>query len=327
MLTIEISKPGPPEVLHPVQRPIPIPQDNEIVIRVAAAGIARADLLQRQGHYPPPKGASDIPGLDVAGTVHSFGGAVRSWRAGDRVCAILTGGGYAEYCAVPAVQVLPIPQGWTFVEAATLPENLFTVYDNLMTRGGMHAGETVLIHGGSSGIGTMAIMLARAKGAHPLATAGSAEKCVACLQLGAEHAINYKELDFVAEVQKLTHSRGADLILDMVGGSYLDRNLDALAADGRLVIVSTLGGRMATLDIGKLMLKRLKVMGSTMRARPSEAKGRVASALFSDIWPLLPGKEHIRPVIDSTFPLAEARLAHERMESGMNIGKIILIAE
>jgi len=326
MLTIEISKPGPPEVLRPVQRPIPTPQDDEIVIRVAAAGVARADLLQRQGHYPPPKGASDIPGLDVAGTVYSLGAAARNWQVGDAVCAILSGGGYAEYCAVPAIQVLPIPQGWTFVEAATLPENLFTVYDNLVTRGGLRASETILIHGGSSGIGTMAIMLALAKGAHPLATAGTAEKCVACLQLGAEHAINYKELDFVAEVRKLTQGHGVNLILDMVGGSYLDRNLDALAVEGRLVIVATQGGRSATLDIGKLLLKRLRVMGSTMRARPSEAKGKVATALFSDIWPLLPAKDHIRPIIDSTFPLSEACRAHERMESGAHIGKVVLIA-
>jgi len=327
MLTIEISQPGLPEVLRPVQRPIPTPHDDEIIIRVAAAGVARADLLQRQGHYPPPKGASDIPGLDVAGTVHSLGPKVRSFQPGERVCAILTGGGYAEYCAVPAVQVLPIPANWTFVEAATLPENLFTVYDNVITRGVLRSGETILIHGGSSGIGTMAIMLARAKDAHPIATAGTADKCVACLQLGAEHAINYKEQDFVAEVQKLTRSQGVQLILDMVGGSYLDRNLDALAPEGRLVIVATQGGRSATLDIGKLLLKRLRVMGSTMRARSAEAKGKVASALFTDIWPLLPAKNHIRPIIDSTFPLADAHLAHERMESGANIGKVVLVAE
>jgi putative PIG3 family NAD(P)H quinone oxidoreductase len=326
MLSIEITKPGPPEVLRPTQRPIPTPQDDEIVIRVAAAGVARADLLQRQGHYPPPKGASDIPGLDVAGTVHSLGTGVRLWKTGDAVCAILTGGGYAEYCAVPAVQVLPLPQGWTFAEAATLPENLFTVYDNLITRGALQAGETVLIHGGSSGIGTMAIMLARAKGARPIVTAGTTEKCVACLQVGAEQAINYKELDFVAEVRKLTQSHGANLILDMVGASYFDRNLDALATEGRLVIVAMMEGRSANIDLGKLLLKRLKVMGSTMRARPSEAKGKVASALFSDIWPLLPAKDHIRPIIDSTFPLAEAYLAHERMEAGENIGKIVLLA-
>ena len=325
MLTIEISKPGAPDVLRPAERPIPTPQNEEIVIRVAAAGVARADLLQRQGHYPPPKGASDIPGLDVAGTVYALGAGVRSWKVGDEVCAILTGGGYAEYCAVPSMQALPIPKGWTYVEAATLPENLFTVYDNVVTRGGLRAGETILIHGGSSGIGTMAIMLAGAKGAHAFATAGSAEKCVACLQLGAEHAINYKEEVFVAEAQKLTQSRGVNLILDMVGGSYLDRNLDALAVEGRLVIVATQGGRTATLDIGKLLLKRLRVMGSTMRARPSEAKGEVAAALFADIWPLLPAKDHIRPMVDSTFPLAEAWRAHERLESGGNIGKIVLV--
>ncbi len=226
----------------------------------------------------------------------------------------------------PAMQVLPIPKGWTFIEAATLPENLFTVYDNVVTRGGLRAGETILIHGGSSGIGTMAIMLARAKVRTRIATAGTAEKCVACLQLGAEHAINYKEQDFVAEVQKLTQSRGVNLILDMVGGSYLDRNLDALAVEGRLVIVATQGGRTAKLDIGKLLLKRLRVMGSTMRARPSEAKGKVAAALFADIWPLLPAKDHIRPIVDSTFPLAEAWRAHERMESGTHVGKVVLVA-
>ena len=327
MLTIEISKPGPPEVLQPTQRQIPTPTDDEIVIQVAAAGVARADLLQRQGHYPPPKGASDIPGLDVAGTVHAVGAKVRTWRTGERVCAILSGGGYAEYCAVPAVQVLPVPENWSLVEAATLPENLFTVYDNLVTRGGLSAGERVLIHGGSSGIGTMAIMLALAKGAHPLVTAGSADKGVACLQLGAEQAINYKEQDFVAEVNKLTQGAGVPVILDMIGGSYLDRNLDALAVEGRLVIVATQGGRTATMDIGKLMLKRLRVMGSTMRARPAEAKGLVATALFSDIWPLLPAKKFIRPVIDSTFPLADAYLAHRRMEAGGHIGKVVLLVE
>jgi putative PIG3 family NAD(P)H quinone oxidoreductase len=327
MLAIEISKPGPPDVLHAVERPIPVPQADEIVIRVAAAGVARADLLQRQGHYPPPKGASDIPGLDVAGTVYAIGSAVQGRKVGDAVCAILTGGGYAEYCAVPSVQALPIPDGWSFVEAATLPENLFTVYDNVVTRGGLQAGETILIHGGSSGIGTMAIMVALALEAHPIVTAGTAEKCVACLQLGAEHAINYKETDFVEEVHKLTLGRGVDLVLDMVGGDYLDRNLDALAADGRLVIIAMQKGRTATLDIGKLMLKRLRVIGSTMRARPSEAKGRVASGLLRDIWPLLPAKNHIRPVIDSTFPLKDARLAHARMESGGNVGKIVLVAD
>jgi NADPH2:quinone reductase len=325
MLAIEISKPGPPDVLRPAQRPVPTPKNDEIVIRVAAAGVARADLLQRQGHYPPPKGASDIPGLDVAGTVDALGASVQGWSVGDRVCAILTGGGYAEYCAAPEVQALPIPQGWSFVEAATLPENLFTVYDNMVTRGGLQAGETILIHGGSGGIGTMAVMLARGIGAHAIVTAGSAAKCAACLQIGAEQAIPYKEVDFVAGAQKLTHGRGVDAILDVVGGTYLDRNLDALATEGRLVIVSTQGSRTATLDIGKLMRKRLRVIGSTMRARSSEAKGRVAAALLRDIWPLLPAKDPIRAIVDATFPLEEARLAHERMESGANVGKIVLV--
>lgn len=309
MLAIEISSPGTPDALRLVERPKPEPQPGEIVIKIEAAGVARADVLQRQGKYPPPPGASDIPGLDAAGTNDA---------TGERVCAILSGGGYAEYCAVPAVQVLPIPGGWTAVEAATLPENLFTVYDNLVTRGNLKKGETVLIHGGTSGIGSMAILLARALGAIPIATAGTEEKCAACLQLGAVRAINYKESDFVSACQSV------DVILDLVGGPYLERNLDALAPEGRLVIVSTQGGRTAPLDIGKLMSKRLRILGSTMRVRTPAAKGEVARALLENIWPLLPAKTTIRPVIDSVFPLADARLAHERLESGKHIGKIVL---
>jgi NADPH:quinone reductase len=309
MLVIEISTFGPPEVLRLVERPKPEPAAGEVVIKIEAAGVARADILQRQGKYPPPPGASDIPGLDAAGTNDS---------TGERVCAILSGGGYAEYCSVPAEQVLPIPAGWSAVEAATLPENLFTVYDNLVTRGNLKNGETVLIHGGASGIGSMAIMLARALGATPIATAGTDEKCEACLRLGAAQAINYKSSDFVAA------SQGVNVILDLVGGPYLDRNLDALAPEGRLVIVSTQGGRTAPLDIGKLMTKRLRILASTMRVRTPEAKGEVAQALFKNIWPLLPGKTAIRPVIDSVFPLADARLAHQRFESGKHIGKIVL---
>lgn len=309
MRAVEISSHGPPDVLKLVERPKPEPTAGEILIKVEAAGVARADILQRQGKYPPPPGASDIPGLDVAGTNES---------TGERVCAILSGGGYAEYCAVPAAQVLPIPAGWSAVEAATLPENLFTVYDNLVTRGNLKSGETVLIHGGTSGIGSMAIMLARALGAIPIATAGTQEKCDACLRRGAARAINYKESDFVAA------SQGVDVILDLVGGPYLERNLDALAPEGRLVVVSTQGGRTAPLDIGKLMSKRLRILGSTMRVRTAAAKGEVAQALFQNIWPLLPAKTAIRPFIDSVFPLAHARLAHERLESGEHIGKIVL---
>ena len=309
MLAIEISSYGPPDVLKLVERPKPEPSAGEILIRSEAAGVARADILQRQGKYPPPPGASDIPGLDVAGTNES---------TGERVCAILSGGGYAEYCVAPAVQVLPIPAGWSAVEAATLPENLFTVFDNLVTRGNLKKGETVLIHGGTSGIGSMAIMLARALGAIPIATAGTEEKCEACLRLGAARAINYNQSDFVAA------SQGVDIILDLVGGPYLERNLDALAPEGRLVIVSTQGGRTAPLDIGKLMSKRLRILGSTMRVRTAAAKGEVAQALLKNVWPLLPAKTTLRPVIDSVFPLADAWLAHERLESGKHIGKIVL---
>jgi len=324
MLAIEISSFGPPDVLRPVERPKPEPKPDEILIRVEAAGVARADLLQRQGKYPPPYGASDIPGLDIAGTVASAGGDVTGCKPGDAVCAILAGGGYAEFCAVPAVQALPIPDNWTSIEAATLPENLFTVYDNLITRGGLQRGETVLIHGGSSGLGTMAIMLARARGAVPLATAGTQAKCDACLAFGAAHAINYKDSDFVDEVKRFTADRGVDLVLDMVGGPYLDRNLEALALEGRIVIVATQGGRTGQLEIHKLMSKRARVIGSTMRARTPTEKGRVAERLLQDVWPLLPAKDLIWPIIDSTFPLRDARLAHQRMESGQHIGKIVL---
>ena len=324
MLAIEISSYGPPDVLKLVERPDPEPKPDEIVIRVEAAGVARADTLQRQGKYPPPPGASDIPGLDVAGTVAAIGRNVRDWKSGDRVCAILAGGGYAELCAVPAAQCLPIPDGWSSVEAATLPENLFTVLDNLVTRGQLKEGETVLIHGGTSGIGSMAIMLSVACGAAPIASAGTDDKCEACLSFGAKHAINYKQADFVAELKRLTDNRGADVILDMVGGSYLERNLDALATEGRLVIIATQGGRSGPLDIGKLMMKRARVLGSTMRSRTPEQKGEVARRLRAEIWPLLPAKQAIRPIIDCTFPLRDAGRAHERMESGEHIGKIVL---
>lgn len=324
MLAIEISSFGGPAVLTPVERPKPQAQPDEIVIRVEAAGVARADLLQRQGKYPPPPGASDIPGLDAAGTVDSVGAHVDSWKPGDRVCAILTGGGYAEFVAVPALQVLPIPEGWSAIEAATLPENLFTVYDNLITRAGLQKGETVLVHGGASGIGSMAVMLARAWSAKPFATAGARAKCEACIHLGAQHAINYKESDFVAEIRHFTNGRGVDVILDLVGGPYLDRNLDALSIEGRIAIVSTQGGRTGQLDMGKLMAKRARVAGSTMRVRSAEQKGEVRNRLLRDVWPLLEPKTAIRPVIDSTFPLRDARLAHERLESGSHIGKIIL---
>jgi putative PIG3 family NAD(P)H quinone oxidoreductase len=325
MIAIEISSFGPPDVLKPVHRPLPEPSQGEVLIRVEAAGVARADVMQRQGKYPPPPGASDIPGLDVAGKILALGARVSAgWKLGDPVCAILAGGGYAEYCVVPAEQILPVPDGWTSVEAATLPENLFTVYDNLITRAYLKSGEIALIHGGTSGIGSMAIMLARAWGATIIATAGNPRKCEACLALGAHHAIDYKKADFVAEVKRLTPG-GANVILDMVGGAYLDRNLDALAVDGRLAIIATQGGKTSQLDIGKLMKKRAQVTGSTMRTRNAAQKGEVARRLLRDVWPQLPAKASIRPVIDSTFPLTETFRAHLRMESGEHIGKIVLI--
>lgn len=325
MIAIEITSFGPPDVLKPAERPKPLPKENEVVIRVAAAGVARPDVMQRQGKYPPPPGASDIPGLEVAGVIESTGTGVRDWRPGDRVCAIVSGGGYAEFCAAPSLQVLPIPEGWSAVEAATVPENFFTVYDNLITRAGLRHGEAVLIHGGTSGIGSTAIMLSRARGAVPIATAGTQEKCEASLRFGAEHAINYKESDFAAEVKRITEGRGVNVIVDLVGGSYLEKNLESLAVEGRLAILATQGGRTGQLDIAKLMMRRGRVLGSTMRARTPEEKGEIARRLLRDVWPLLPAKNPIRPIIDSTFPLADARLAHEHMESGEHIGKIVLV--
>jgi NADPH2:quinone reductase len=325
MLAIEISSFGPPEVLKPVERPKPQPGQGEVLIRVEAAGVSRADTMQRKGKYPAPPGASDIPGLDISGTIESVGIGVAQWKSGDHVCAIVSGGGYAEFCAVPAVQILPIPQGWSMVESATLPENLFTVYDNLVTRANLASREMVLIHGGTSGIGSMGIMLCRARGATAIATAGTFDKCDACIRLGAMHAINYKEQDFVAEVKRLTGNLGADVIADLVGGSYLERNLEALATEGRLSIIATQGGRTAELDITKLMMKRARIFGSTMRGRTPAQKGEVARRLLRDVWPVLPRKDPIRPVIDSTFTLRDAGRAHRRMEDGDHIGKIVLV--
>ncbi len=325
MLAVEISSFGAPEVLKPVERPKPEPRAGEIVIRVEAAGVARADIMQRQGKYPPPPGASDIPGLDVAGRVECTGPGVREYQPGDAVCAILTGGGYAEFCAAAVQQVLPAPQGWSAVETATLPENLFTAFDNMITRAGLKHGETVLIHGGSSGVGSTAIMLSRAWGARAIATAGSRGKCEACLGLGAEFAINYRDTDFVQEVERLTARRGVDVVVDLVGGTYLERNLQVMALEGRIAVVAIQGGRTGSLDLGTLMHKRGRIMGSTMRVRTPEQKGEVAQQLREQVWPLLPAKNPIRPVIDCVFPLAEASKAHERMESGQHIGKIVLV--
>jgi putative PIG3 family NAD(P)H quinone oxidoreductase len=325
MTAIGIRAPGPPEVLQPIERPIPDIGPDEVLIRVAAAGVNRPDVMQRKGLYPPPPGASDIPGLEVAGEVVQVGANVRDPAVGARVCALVTGGGYAQFVAAPAVQCLPVPDNVPVEEAAAIPETFFTVFLNVFQRVGLRSGETLLIHGGSSGIGTTAIMLAKAFDARVIVTAGTAEKCAACVALGADHAINYKVEDFVAATQAATQGRGADVILDMVGGEYLPRNITAAAVDGRIAIIAHLGGARAEVDIRAIMIKRLTLSGSTLRAQPVANKGRIAAALRSQVWPLFASKR-LRPVIHARFPLAEAARAHALMESGEHVGKIILVA-
>jgi len=323
MIAIEISRPGDPDVLVPVERPRPVPASGEVLIKVAAAGVNRPDVFQRRGRYPPPPGASDIPGLEVAGVVEEAGAEVRDLHAGDAVCALVAGGGYAEYCAAPAPQCLPVPRGLDYVAAAAMPETFFTVWTNVFERGRLQANESILVHGGSSGIGTTAIQLARAYGARVFATAGSAEKCAACERLGAERAINYREADFVAAVRQLTGERGVDVILDMVGGDYFARNLEALALEGRLVEIATLSGAKAELNIQTIMQRRLTVTGSTLRARPVADKGAIARALRVRVWPLVESGA-VKPVVHATFPLRQAAEAHRLMESSAHIGKIVL---
>ncbi len=322
MTAVEIREPGGPEVLVPVSRPVPAPGPGEVLIKVAAAGVNRPDVLQRQGGYPPPPGASDIPGLELAGEVVALGEGAERWAPGDRVTALVAGGGYAEYCSAPAVQCLPIPQGLDLVEAAALPETFFTVWSNVFDRGGLQAGESFLVHGGSSGIGTTAIQLARAFGARVFATAGSAEKCRACEDLGAERAINYREEDFV-EVVKTATGGGVDVILDMVGGDYIQRDIKALAPDGRLVFIAFLGGSTAEVNFLPMMIKRLTLTGSTLRIRPIEFKAAIARELEAKVWPLI-AQGQIGPVLHQRFPLAQAAQAHGLMESGTHIGKIVL---
>ena len=324
MIAIEIRTPGGPEVLVAVERPTPVPADGEVLIKVAAAGVNRPDVFQRLGRYPPPPGASDIPGLEVAGTIEQLGPQVRDWRVGDEVCALVAGGGYAEYCAAPAPQCLPAPRGLDLVAAAAIPETFFTVWTNVFARGRLHAAESLLVHGGSSGIGTTAIQLARARGSRVFATAGSAEKCAACERLGAERAINYREADFVAVTRELTGGRGVDVVLDMVGGEYFARNVEALAVEGRLVEIATLHGVNAELNIQTIMQRRLTVTGSTLRARPVADKGAIATALMQQVWPLIESGA-VRPLIHATFPLRDAAEAHRVMESGVHIGKLVLV--
>lgn len=323
MTAIAIAEPGGPRVLRPETRPVPKPQGGDILIRVRAAGVNRPDVAQRTGAYPPPPGASDLPGLEVAGTVAAVGPDVRRWRVGDQVCALTPGGGYAEYCLTHESNALPIPHGFTLTEAAALPETYFTVWHNVFQRGALKAGETFLVHGGSSGIGTTAIQLASAFGASVLATAGSADKCEACVKLGAVRAINYREEDFVAVAKDATGGKGVNLILDMVGGSYIDRNYEAAAVEGRIVQIAFLGGAKAEVNFSKLMVKRLVHTGSTLRPRTVEFKGAVAAELERLVWPLL-GERRVAPVMDVIYPLRDAWRAHERMEEGDHIGKIVL---
>jgi NADPH2:quinone reductase len=317
MRVVEISEPGGPEVLRVAERPKPVPQAGEVLIAVKAAGVSRADTIQRLGGYPPPPGASDIPGLEVAGVIDG---------TNERVCALLAGGGYAEYAVAPRENVLPIPEHWDFVEAASLPENMFTAYDNVFTRARLRAGECILVHGGSSGVGTTTIMLAKAFGASFIAvTAGSDAKCAACRELGADLAINYKTEDFVARVQDATNGRGVDVILDMVGGSYIARDLQSLALDGRITCIATPRGRTIDLDLGVLTQKRAAIMASGLRTRTVQEKAAIAAALLRDVWPKLPARDPIRPVIDSTYSFEKAADAHRRMEASEHVGKIVLV--
>jgi len=324
MIAIEIREPGPPEVLVPVERPKPVPAAREVLVKVAAAGVNRPDVFQRLGRYPPPPGVTDIPGLEIAGTIAETGDEVRDFQAGDAVCALVAGGGYAEYCVAPAVQCLPVPRGLDFVAAAAIPETFFTVWTNVFERGRLQRGESILIHGGSSGIGTTAIQLARAFGARVFSTAGSDEKCTVCERLGAERCINYRDTDFVAVVREQTAGRGVDVVLDMVGGAYFARNLDVLASEGRLVEIATLQGAKAELNIQTVMQRRLTITGSTLRARPIADKGAIAAAVRQHVWPLLESGA-VKPVIHATFPLRQAAEAHRLMESSAHIGKLVLI--
>lgn len=326
MQAVEIARPGVPEVLTRVQRPDPVPGAGEVLIRVAASGVNRPDVLQRKGVYPPPPGASDLPGLEVAGVIvdgDADAMAAAGLTLGQRVCALTPGGGYAELCVTPAVQCLPVPAGLSDIEAASLPETFFTVWSNVFMRGALQPGETFLVQGGTSGIGVTAIQLAKAFGATVLATAGNDDKCRACLALGADHAINYRTADFQAEAMRLTGGRGVDVILDMVAGDYVAREVAALAEDGRLIIIAVQGGTKAQLDAGLVLRRRLTVTGSTLRPRPVAFKGAIAAALRQQVWPLIEAGR-VRPVIHVVLPATEAAAAHALMESNQHVGKIVL---
>ncbi len=326
MQAIEISQFGAPEVLRLAERPMPVAGPGEALIRVAASGVNRPDVLQRTGAYPPPPGASDLPGLEVAGVIESGDAAALAQaglKVGDRVCALVAGGGYAPYCVAPVGQCLPVPAGLSDVEAASLPETFFTVWSNVFDRGRLQPGETLLVQGGTSGIGVTAIQLAKALGATVIATAGSDDKCAACLKLGADHAINYKTQDFAAEAKALTGGKGVDVILDMVAGPYVEREVQCLAEDGRLVIIAVQGGIQSGFNAGLVLRRRLTITGSTLRPRPVAFKAAIAQSLRAKVWPLL-ASGAVKPVIHSTFPAAQAAQAHALMETNAHIGKIVL---
>ncbi|MBV8242144.1 MAG: NAD(P)H-quinone oxidoreductase [Hyphomicrobiales bacterium] len=323
MTAIAIRAPGGPDMLVPEQRPLPQPGDGEVLVRVVAAGVNRPDVMQRQGLYPPPAGATDIPGLEIAGEVVALGAGVKRWKRGDKVMALVVGGGYAEYCSAHESHALPVPPGLTLVAAAAIPETFFTVWHNTFERGRLKAGETLLVHGGSSGIGTTAIQLAKSFGARVIITAGSAQKCDACRRLGADVAINYKSEDFVAATKAATEGKGADVILDMVGGDYIERNYEAAAVEGRVVQIALQAGPKATVNFHRIMLKRLTHTGSTLRARSISDKGAIARAVEEHVLPLI-AAGRVKPVIDATFPLAQAAAAHARLEASAHIGKIVL---
>ncbi len=326
MQCVGFAAPGGPEVLNVIERPLPNPKSGEVLIKVAAAGINRADCYQRQGAYPPPLGASDILGLEISGTIAALGEGVSHLKVGDKVCALVSGGAYAQYCTAHSGSCFAIPSGYDWIKAAALPETFMTVWSNVWMRAGLKSGETLLVQGGSSGIGTTAIQLAKALGHRVFVTAGSDEKCAACEKLGAERAINYNKEDFVEVVKKLTDGRGVNVILDMVGGDYIPRELNALAEEGRIVLIAFQRGMQASVDLGLIMRRRLTVTGSTLRARDEDFKTLVANAVKDKVWPLLEAAK-IAPVVSATFPMAQAADAHRLMESSQHIGKIILTIE
>lgn len=323
MRVIEITAFGPPERLAVGERPVPVPSSGEVLVEVAGAGVNRADIMQRRGHYPPPKGASDLLGLEVSGTVAAVGDGVSHWRIGDRVCGLVTGGGYAEYCVIPAPQCLPVPSGIALVDAAALPEACMTVWTNVFDRGQLQAGERFLVHGGSSGIGTTAIQLARLWGADVFATAGTAEKCAACERLGATRAFNYRETDFAQALKVATDARGVDVILDMVGGPYLQPNLQSLAVEGRLVLIGLMRGATAEVDLTTVMSRRLVITGSTLRSRSVRQKAAIADSVRVQVWPWI-SDARFEPIVHKRFSLDQAAEAHRTMEASVHIGKLLL---